>query len=245
MENARKEDEPPEIITDPDRITTILQNMHGGRCILSVTFPRPGYGNDRGDSLIVEVNKNKKFILINKLISEQAHQRFLKEKRMKIRSFFSGIHIRFDAHLEILINEDGDLYYQIEQPNQLIYYQKRTAHRATTSNETPVPVTIQLEDGSYLDGMIEDISIGGVSITFTNDLPHSLQVGYLISACHFTIPDNEGIICQLNIRFIKHKHETTSPKIGASFESLPQPVHRQITQFVMALDRERRRTSIK
>jgi len=245
MDVDRKNEEPPEVITEPARIISILQNLYQQRGLISVTFPKSAYGNNRSESLIVEVNKNEKYLLLNKLESDRAHSRFLKDKLIQIKSFYSGIQISFKAELKQLIHEEDDVYYLIALPKELRYHQKRTAHRANTSTDNPVPITIKLEDNTTLEGMIEDISIGGLSITFTTNIPQSLQVGKTITSCRFTIPDNDSVTCELNIRFIQHTHEASPPKIGVCFENLPQTVHRQITQFVMALDRERVRTTIK
>jgi len=245
MDYGRKNEEPPELITEPARIISILQNLYHQRGLISVTFPKSEYGNNRSESLIVEVNKDKKHLLLNKLESDRAHDRFLKDKIIQIKSFYSGIQVSFKAELKQLVHEDDDVYYLIALPKELYYHQKRTAHRANTSNDSPVPITIKLEDGSTLDGMIEDISIGGLSITFATNLPQSLQVGMSITSCRFTLPDDDSVTCELTVRFIQHSHEKSPPKIGARFENLPQTVHRQITQFVMALDRERIRTTIK
>ncbi len=245
MRYGRSKEEPPEIITDPARIINILGNMYRKRCRLSVSFPSSVYGKNRGTSLIVDINKNKQHLLLNKLEPEQSHTRFLNEKTIQIKSFYSGVQVTFNAELKQLMAEDDDIYYLVELPKQLSYYQKRATHRANTPSDNPVPITIQLEDGSELEGGIDNISIGGLSITFTTNIPESLQVGKIIAPCHFTMPDNESITCELRIRFIQHTLENSPAKIGACFENLPPPIHRQITLFVMALDRERRRTTVK
>lgn len=240
-----KEEEPPEIITDPARIVSILQNVHQQRGLLSVLFPSSGYGKNRGASLIVEVNKSKQHLLLNKLEPEQSHTRFLNEKKIQVKSFYSGFQVTFNAELKRVMTEDDDIYYLVELPKKLSYHQKRTAHRANISSDNPVPIIIQLEDGTELEGMIEDISIGGLSITFTSNIPKSLQVDKTITSCRFTMPDNDMITSELSIRFIQHTPENSPAKIGVCFKNLTQVLHRQITHFVMALDRERRRTSIK
>ena len=245
MGYGQKNEEPPEIISDPARIISVLNKIYRQRSLLSISFPASGYGKDRGDSLIVEVNKRKQHLLLNKLQPEHAHALLIKEKKIQIKSFFSGIQVTFDSELKQLIDEDGDIYYLLDIPKKIRYHQKRTAHRANTSSDNPVPVIIQLDDDTKLDGIVEDISIGGLSITFTTNLPHVLQIGKTMTSCRFNIPNEGVIVCQLNIRFIQHDYEDSPPKIGARFEELEQSDHRLITQFVMALDRERRRTSIK
>jgi len=244
MSRRRKNEEPPEIITDPGRITTMLQHIYQQRGLLTVTFPKAEYGNVKGDSLIVEVNKAGKHLLLNMLKPDQAHTRFISEKRAQVISFISGIEITFNVVLKSFIKEDDDLYYLTDFPRKLSYHQKRSAHRAHTSHVDPVPIIIKLDDESELFGVIEDISIGGLSISFTKNLPQSLQVETILSSCTFIIPENQHITCELNIRFIHHNCEHSTPKIGARFESHSREVHRQIMQFVMALDREKRRTSL-
>lgn len=246
MTQGRATEEPPEIITDQHRIISVLQRIHKKRGVLSVSIQAPDttIAPDRGDSLIVEVDPVKRYILLNKLRPEQVHKRFLKIRKLRAKSFIEGIEVVFNGNLGSLIEEGEDSYYRLKIPEKLLYYQKRGAHRANTSHIDPITVTLQLDDGSELSGIIEDISSGGLAIVFSSNLPQTLQIDTTISGCCFDIPDSGKINCELNIRFIQHDYEKSLPKIGARFEQLEHTVRRKISHFVMALEREKRRLSI-
>jgi len=245
MRPGHSTEEPPEIIVDSHRIIAILKNIYQKRGLLSITFPGAAYGYDMGDSLIVEVDEKKNQLLLNKIVPEFVHNRFLKEKKFQARSFIHGIEIKFNGELESLLKEEGDIYYRVNTPEKLSYHQKRGAHRAKTAYFGPLPITLYLDDGSLIEGMIDDISSGGLAITFSSNLSQTQQIGISIPCCRFKLPDNESITCELNIRFIQHHYEDSPPKIGAKFEQLEQLTHRLIMKFVMILDREKRRSSVK
>lgn len=244
MRTNRNNEEPPEIVTNSGRIVSILRRIYKERALLSVTFPTAAYGDDRADSLIVEIDPAHKRLLLNKLYPEYTHNRLLKEKQLHARSFTKGIEVKFTAELDELIDEDGDLYYQIDIPKRLSYHQRRSSHRAATSHVAPIPITLTLNDNNKLEGVIEDISTGGMSISLSNNLPQTVQPNTNIPNCRFKIPNGEIITCELNTRFIQHNYKNTPLRIGVRFEQLERSTRRLITQLVMRLERGKCHTSL-
>ncbi len=238
MKNRKPTEEPPEVITDPGRIYKIIHHAYQQRALLTALFPEQAY---KGNCIIVGVNRGDKELLINKLSPELAHTRFIKERSIVFISLLDGVEIAFRAKLKSLINENRDSYYLVKLPERLSYHQKRGAYRADVKYHDPIPVSISLDDGSQLNGLIDDISNGGLSISFERHIPLSLQIDNTLASCSFTIPEKQNIACELNIRFIQHIHEKTAPRIGAKFRKLSKEDHQKIMQFVMRLERLKRR----
>jgi c-di-GMP-binding flagellar brake protein YcgR len=154
--------------------------------------------------------------LINKFQSEPAHQKLLESKKFYAYSQLNGIEIRFFAGLIKVLTEGDDVYYLITLPGKIDYHQRRAFHRVALSH-TVIPVSLTLEDKSTIEGQMDDISAGGISILFASDLPPKLRDGTQIGQCMFQIPGGDLVACQLQVRFIIHGHDTSLPKIGAQF----------------------------
>ncbi len=244
MKNRRPTEEPPEIITDPGRIYKIIHHTYQQRALLTALSPEQTSRDEKGNSIIVGVNRENRELLINKLSPEQAHTRFIKERSIILISLLNGVEIAFKAELKSLINEKKESYYLVKLPEKVSYHQKRGTYRANTKNHAPIPISISLDDGSQLNGVIDDISYGGLAISFEHHLPLSLQINQTLTSCRFTIPEEQNIVCELDIRFIQHTYEKTAPKIGAKFGIIAKDDHQKVMQFVMRLERlKRRRTN--
>jgi len=243
MNSSWPTEEPPEIITDPTRICKIIQHTYQQRALLTALFPDKTSRSEKGNCTIVNIDKGEKELLVNKLFPEPAHTHFIKERNITLTSLLNGVEIAFKAELKSLVKEKNDTYYLVKFPDKVFYHQKRGAHRADMKHHDPIPISISLNDTSHLNGIIYNISYGGLAISFEHHLPLSLQVNKTLAYCNFTIPESQNVVCELNIRFIQHIHEKTAPKIGVKFGKISKDDHKKITQFVMKLDRLKRRRS--
>jgi c-di-GMP-binding flagellar brake protein YcgR len=224
----------PEIVSDPARIASMMERLFRGRTSLTITLPG---SNIRSKSIILDLNPKMGRFLINKFQSASAHQILLEQKRFYAYSQVDGIEIRFSSSLINVLSEGDDLYYLISIPDKIDYHQRRSFHRVCL-NHMVIPVLLKLDDKTTLEGQMDDISAGGVSLLFTADLPSSLQIGALVRQCMFKIPDGEEVKCELRVCFINDGQETSLPKIGAQFVNIDKSLLKTIHHFVMSLERQ-------
>ena len=224
----------PEIVSDPVRIMSMMERLYQGRAALTVTLPD---GKIRSKSIILDLNQKTGRFLINKFQSESAHQKLLESKKFYAYSQLDGVEIRFSTNLTNVLSENDDVYYLITIPDKIDYHQRRAFHRVTL-NHTEIPVSLTLANKKSIEGQIDDISAGGISILFATDLPDQLQNGALIKQCKFQIPGGDTVSCELQVRFINHGHDTSLPKIGAQFINTDKTLQKTIQKFVLSLERQ-------
>jgi len=225
----------PEIISDRARILSILGRLYQGRVALTITLPN---SKIRSKSIILDLNAETGRFILNKLQPDSAHDKFLESKKFYGLGQIKGIEIRFSSTLINTLLEGDDIYYLITIPDKIDYHQRRAFHRVSLSHMDTIPIRLTLEDRTSLEGQMDDISAGGISILFSNDLPASLQHGSHIKHCTFQIPGGDRVRCELQIRFINHGHDTSLPKIGAQFINMEKPLQKTIQRFVTDMDRQ-------
>jgi len=225
----------PEIISDHARIVSIIGRLYQGRKALTITLPD---SNIRSKSMILELDPETRRFILNKLQPDSAHEKFINLKKFYAFGQINGVEIRFSSSLINAFTEGNDIYYHITIPDKIDYHQRRAFHRVSLGHLDTIPVTLILEDSTSLEGQMDDISAGGMSILFSKDLPVSLQYGSQIKQCSFQIPDGDHVKCELQIRFINHSHNTSLPKIGAQFINMEKPLQKIIQRFVTAMDRK-------
>jgi len=224
----------PEIISDHARILSIIGRLFRRRADIIITLSD---SKIRSKSIILDLNPQTGRFLLNKFQPEYAHNKFLEAKICYTRSQLDGIEIRFSTRLVKTVTEDDDTYYLNTLPDKIDYHQRRALHRISLSHEEIIPVTITLEDSTTLEGQLDDISAGGMSVLFPDDLPASIQIATPIRQCIFQIPAGELIACELEVRFINHGHDTSLPKIGARFINMEKSLEKKLQQFVMSMER--------
>ena len=224
----------PEIISDHVRILSMMDRLYWGRAALTVTLPD---GKIRSKSIILDLNPKTGRFLINKFQGEHAHQKLLESKKFYAYSQLDGVEVRFSTDLIKVLSEGDDVYYLITIPAKIDYHQRRAFHRVTL-NHTVIPVSLILPDKTSIEGQLDDISAGGVSLLFATELPAQLQTGALIKQCIFQIPGGDTVVCELQVRFINRGHDTSLPKIGAQFINTDKALQKTIQHFVLSLERQ-------
>lgn len=225
----------PEIISDHTRIMSLINRLYQGRASLTITLPD---SRTRSKSIILDLNPETGRFVLNKLQPDAAHEKLVGSRKFYAHGQIKGIEIRFSSNLIDTFTEEDDIYYLVTIPGKIDYHQRRAFHRVSLSHLDTIPVTLALENKMTLEGQMDDISAGGLSILFSNDLPDSLQLGNIIKQCIFKIPGEDRVKCEIQIRFINHGHETSLPKIGAQFVNMEKSLQKTIQRFVAAMDRQ-------
>ncbi|HEY4732021.1 MAG TPA: flagellar regulator YcgR PilZN domain-containing protein [Gammaproteobacteria bacterium] len=225
----------PEIISDHTRIMSLINRLYQERASLTITLPNSKL---RSKSIILDLNSETGRFVLNKIQPDTAHEKLMGSRKFYARGQIKGIEIRFSSNLIDTFTEEDDIYYLVTIPGKIDYHQRRAFHRVSLSHLDTIPVTLELENNMTLEGQMDDISAGGLSILFSSDLPDSLQLGTIIEQCIFKIPGEDRVKCELRIRFINHGHETSLPKIGAQFVNMEKPLQKTLQRFIAAMDRQ-------
>ncbi|MCK4871031.1 MAG: flagellar brake protein [Gammaproteobacteria bacterium] len=229
-----------EHITQPEIMSGYLYRLQRAHTLLSVHIP----GIDRSyNSIIIDVDADKNQMMLDVLHPESGHKEVMKLKEFSVNAHHEGIKLSFNGYIKELFNDDGKPAYLIDYPASLDYHQQREAYRAPVSMGDNVEIKINNESNMLSQGLITDISLGGLGLQFElkNSMP--FRSGMLLPTCQFAIPGKNDFECALEVRNVREDSNNRFVYIGARYVKLGRQEERQIQQFVVKLERNMIRRS--
>lgn len=230
--------QPYELLDDRVKIRSLLDRIQASRALLSVRIPSV---SGLFTSLILNIDHDAGWIMIDELNPEEGHRKFLDVRKLTVYSEFDGVDIRFDGTLIEAGIQDKIYYYKINFPDTLKYFQRRSAYRVHVLRATEIAVILMVTDGEYYKGTLYNISSGGLGIKFTKAAPKGIQHGQIIRECEIRFPDGEKFICALEARHLILIRNNEQSLLGARFINLNNVQQRTINRFIALLEREVRR----
>jgi len=229
-----------ERITHPPQIIGLLRRIMDGKNLLSV---RVGESSLSHNSLLLDINTDKGYIMLDELNNERAHQQALERRKLRILCQCQGVELSFSCSIRVVHNKKGLTFYQAPLPEVIRYQQRRADFRVKVGLEQAVHLSLPVADQTRVDAELCDVSIGGVGARLENS-DVELRRGLVIPECKITLTDHEPILTDLEIRFLQSDEQTQVTRIGGRFLGLG-PEHRSdIRKMVTRLEREmlRRKT---
>ncbi len=224
-----------EKITQPAQIASLLRRVHEERALLTITLPG---SDDPYKSVVVEVNLAKGYVLLDELHPPAGHGRFLAEKKFHAHTRLKGVDISFAGILQESTLEGGIALYQVALPTLILYRQRRTSFRVHVGAGLVIPVTLDDEKLRHLQGLLCDISIGGIGLRLKSDQPPAIDNGAVFSACEIQLPGNERIHSGLELRFVSPVDQRHMVRFGGRFVGLAPADRKRVEHFVVSLERE-------
>jgi len=226
-----------EKLSDKTRIHAFLQRMLDKRALLTVFIN----GHEEPySSAIIEVGEDN--FIIDELKPE-AGNKFLEENPVvQLKAQLDGISIKFDAKINEFGMENNVAFYLLAIPDEIDYHQRRQAVRVRLSAAHPLPVSFNASNEESFDGVIDDISTGGIRARFKKSLSKTLENGLHLNCSFLLPPDNKQTLnCDLVVRVIKHdKDQFGASFLGGEFIDMPKPLERQLQRSIMSLQRASR-----
>lgn len=224
-----------ERISQPEIMTGYLYRLQRAHTLLSVRVP----GNDRSyNSIIIDVDADKNQMLLDVLYPDSGHKEVMKLKEFSITAHHEGIKLGFKGYIKELVNDDGKPAYLINYPPALIYHQQRAAYRATVSMGDNVGIKVSNEDNKTSKGLISDLSLGGLGLSFEVKNAMPFKNGMILPTCQFATPGKPNFECSLEVRNVHPDDNNRFVHIGTRFVKLGKQEERQIQKFVVQLERD-------
>lgn len=224
-----------EHITQPEIMTGYLHRLLRAHILLSVNIP----GLDRSyNSIIIDVDSDKQQLYLDVLHPESGHDEVMKLKDFSVTAHHEGVKFGFKAHIKELVSDEGKPAYLLDYPASLIYHQQRAAYRAPVSMGDHVDINISLDDEQTIQGIITDISLGGLGLQFELKDASLFKNGMLLPACQFATSGNPEFECALEVRNVRPDTNNRFVHIGTRFVKLSTQEERQIQRFVVQLERD-------
>lgn len=220
-----------ELITDPARITRLLEKLARQKTPLTVRIP----GHDeRYTSCTVEVERP--YVLLDELMPSTGHKLLLRERSLTVSCKLDGVDIRYIASLERVDEQDNLVTYYMILPGQLEYKQRRQHYRVHIPISKLLRVVIGDGKDTVNEGALHDLSLGGAGIIFPVT-SITAEIGELCE-CAFELPDSEWLYCTVEFRYSKSISSQERQLIGARFIDLAPAQTRLIGRCISELERE-------
>ncbi len=226
-----------EKLSDKTRIHAFFQRMLEKRTLLTVFIN----GREKPySSAIIKVGGDS--FIIDELKPDTGNKLLDKNSVIHIKAQLDGISIDCHARIDAFGEENDITFYQLAIPTEIEYRQRRQAVRIRLSAAYPLPVTFSAPNEENFEGVINDISTGGIRARFNKSLSKTLKNGQHLSCSFLLPPDNKQTLnSELIIRVIKHdKDQFGASLLGAEFIDMPTALERQLQRSIMSLQRASR-----
>ena len=223
-----------DVVGNELNIYNLLKPVVGVRNSLRVSMTN----NDESyNSEFVEINLDRKHIVIRKIISRLGHEKLLKHKSLHICCQYNGSDINFSTSLIGLTGINNGEYI-IKFPKKLEYLQRRNSHRVHISLATSISASFVNNNGEEFEGQLRDISTEGMRVQFTRIPAEAFENQSSFSDCKIVFPDNDDIRFEFNICHSQQHSTKKGCTIGGNFQELESYQKRTIEKFIAQLERK-------
>jgi len=222
-----------EKITNVFETSKLLAKIKAHQILLQVSIPGI---SDIFFTSILDINTDKKYLLLDELNNSNGHDLLLKHKTLNIETKINGVLIQFSLNLHKVTKEDDIYIYNFDFPDTVLYFQKRSNFRINIGLGTDIPVKLKRDDRSPVYGSAINISETGIGMIL--DAPYSLEMGELLPLCELRISEDDNIASSLEVRYIHNDETKKQQHIGGKFIGLSAPDQKKITRLVIKLQRD-------
>lgn len=228
-----------ERVTNQAQIIGLLKRLKDGKTLLSVRVEGSGISFT---SLLLNINAEKGYILLDEINNERGHQLAVKTGKLRVFCQNQGVELSFTVNIRPVQNKKGISFYQAPIPDLIRYLQRRNEFRVRVGMDQDIHLLMPIECENNLDAELFDVSLGGVGARLETGC--QLRKGLIIPSCKLSLPQQDSIETDVEIRFVKEDASGKFVRIGGRFLS-PDPASRsRIRKMVTQLEREmlRRKT---
>jgi len=235
-----------EKLTDRIRIFGLINRLLKEKALLGVFIKG---GEQQYNSMLLDASLDGNYVVFDELKPNAGHELLSHKRICRISGQSQGISLEFEAQIKKIGNRDNIAFYVASLPSIANYQQRRASVRVQLSAATPLSVKLRMKNGNIeLRGELRDISAGGLSIRFHDELSNDINPGDEIE-CTFSSPENQQdqFVIDAQVKLIKRKAEPSEPAfLGCQFIDILKPQQRQIEKMIMRLQREaqKRRSDI-
>lgn len=194
-------------------------------------------------SILLNSEPDSGEITIDGLHPHEGNTHFASAGQLTLDTQLDGIHLQFSAKLRASVEEDGTIHHLITYPENIRYWQRRQAFRASVSTAHNISVVLKTDKGKQCRGKLFDISIGGICIRFPRRDSIAEEFTKDAVFCSMNLPGQNHISCPIKITHSYKNISGHSLHVGAQFSKLDKIQHRAIERFVIELQRQQRQNA--
>ncbi len=235
-------------IQSPSDIFRKLIYLQKQRCLLSITSE---LSNESYLSAIIDIDKDKKRLIIDCSPSNQLNEALLKSYKSHFHTEIAGIKVEFTQQNITKIYHKNRYYFSLPLPDSLVWIENREFYRIRSPLSQPATCQIQFpeKDNLIYTLSIFDISLSGLAITLeTPDkkTAHLILKRQILNDSLISLPNIGDYTCSLEIR----NHRPLNPDkpnkihlIGTQFSNISPAIESKIQRYIQLIERENRKKS--
>jgi c-di-GMP-binding flagellar brake protein YcgR len=228
-----------------EQVVIRLQQLVESRNFVEVRFP--GRATNTYQSIILKVDPLERFVLIDELFP--AHGAFFISPGDEVEvTMKKGIPIRFNTWVKaISIDEaDGIPAYRLALPDAVEAKQRRTHFRVQVDPDAGVRLRIRGPEASKVLCTVSDLSHSGIGFSTQGNLSDQLRANNRLNGCQLSFPGATDIPCDIEVRSFEFRRQPyRHTVIGARFDKLTPAAEKQLEQFLVLIQRQQRRESMR
>lgn len=226
--------ENPNFLTSPDKIHQLLKDIEDASplCTISIDGIKEEFS-----SSILDIQLESKQIILDELSPKHGHELLINQNKLKLSTFYNGIHLAFNLSGIKAGSSHGIPYYKAFLPNRIYYPQRRSSPRRIMHYTTISFSGISSKNQSAVGGEVFDISREGIGVSLPNNRAR-FQRGDLVKNCQIII-DDHTMTFDLAVSFVKKsKQRNDKTQIGGYFKKISAKSRNKLEHFVLTIERE-------
>lgn len=232
-DEVNPQEENPNFITRPRRIRSLLFLLMEDRTQVTIHLD----DEHEYPSTIREISEDG--LRFDEFSDRAGHKMMVVGQLIKVKAKHQAVHLIFESEVTEQLH-DG---YLASLPNRVYYPQRRSYYRVPLNSVTSYGFrAAHPYSNKPLSGRIEDMSYGGVCLVINDD--SYFKKGDLLSPTSLVLTDDEVVNCNLVVCTIKKSTVTGLTRLGCEFLNLDANARRNINQFIVSCERERKKKGL-
>jgi len=222
-------------ITKPDMIAAHLSRLQREHHLVKINIADT---TNSFNSMIVDVDAEKKTMLLDVLHPDASHQQMLKHKKFSLNVDYDGVKIGFKGAVKKVVTDDDKPAYLVDFPDTMLYQQRRQAFRAPIAKDMALKIILtDPETNKSCEGIIDNVSRDGLCLQFDHTEKYGFDKFKHVSS-QFLTTENIEIVCEIEIRNIMQDSVHRYTKVGVKFINLDKQQKRHIQNFSLKMERQ-------
>jgi c-di-GMP-binding flagellar brake protein YcgR len=220
-----------------------LQQLAQARTFVDVRFPERT--NQSYQSLILKVNAEEKYLLIDEFFPGSENALVSPGDEVEITSQRKGMPVRFGTIVQsiCLEEEDGMPAYKLKIPDNIEANQRRRHFRVQIDPESGIKVRIPDNEGTTgLLCTVYDLSHAGIGFSAGGNITGILQESPILIGAKLNLPDGTPIECDIEVKsfdFRRHPYRHTT--VGGKLSGIPATMQKKLDQYLASMQRLQRK----
>lgn len=167
-----------ETLTDTIRIKKILTQLMERRTLITASIDE--HMEEYTTTIIDFSSDDGEHLMFNEFRPVPDEALYKSATTLKLATQIDGVPIDFNVNFRGNHKTDGIAHYRCTLPSSLNHHQRRASIRVPLSQFQSLPATLTTPGNLILTGDIADISIGGIRVRFSKELPIALETDQIL-----------------------------------------------------------------